>query len=116
MCAKDRSYIKLNTLACAPWNPPCPPHRCEWLCCDFFHAAPTLRADVVFMSPPWGGPNYSQSSTFDVFAQMPAMGVSLARLLEVALSVVAPCDGVVAVFLPRNTNLVQLASLVSTSQ
>jgi hypothetical protein len=34
---------------------------CSWLqvlCADFFHLAPTLIAHAIFVSPPWGGPNY----------------------------------------------------------
>lgn len=29
---------------------------------DFFELAPNLKADMVFLSPPWGGPNYSEVS------------------------------------------------------
>ncbi len=28
------------------------------VCQDFFHVAPRLLADVLFASPPWGGPKY----------------------------------------------------------
>jgi len=30
----------------------------DFVCADFFAVAPQLAADVVFMSPPWGGPMY----------------------------------------------------------
>lgn len=32
--------------------------RIEFIVGDFFQVAPLLKADVVFLSPPWGGPNY----------------------------------------------------------
>lgn len=33
-------------------------HKIEFICGDFFDLAPTLAADGVFLSPPWGGPLY----------------------------------------------------------
>jgi trimethylguanosine synthase len=33
-------------------------HKIEFICADFFDIAPTLAADGVFLSPPWGGPLY----------------------------------------------------------
>lgn len=38
-------------------------HKIEFIVGDFFEIAPTLKADLVFLSPPWGGPNYSAVST-----------------------------------------------------
>jgi len=32
--------------------------KIEFIVGDFFHLAPKLKADVLFMSPPWGGPGY----------------------------------------------------------
>lgn len=34
----------------------------EFLVGDFFELASKLSADMVFLSPPWGGPNYSEVS------------------------------------------------------
>ncbi|KOB68412.1 Prip interacting protein pimt [Operophtera brumata] len=36
--------------------------RIEFIVGDFFELAPTIEADMVFLSPPWGGPNYSNVS------------------------------------------------------
>lgn len=33
---------------------------------DFLELAPRLRGDVVFLSMPWGGPEYLQSDSFDL--------------------------------------------------
>jgi trimethylguanosine synthase len=35
----------------------------EFMVGDFFELAPQLEADMVFLSPPWGGPKYSEVST-----------------------------------------------------
>lgn len=37
--------------------------RIEFIVGDFFELAPRLYADMVFLSPPWGGPDYSEVST-----------------------------------------------------
>lgn len=36
--------------------------RIEFIVGDFFELAPKLQADMVFLSPPWGGPKYSEVS------------------------------------------------------
>lgn len=33
---------------------------------DFLQLAPTLLGDVVFLSPPWGGPDYLNADVFDI--------------------------------------------------
>ena len=40
--------------------------RIEFIVGDYMQLAPSLRADVVFLSPPWGGPNYLQAEVFDL--------------------------------------------------
>ncbi|MEQ2304702.1 Trimethylguanosine synthase [Ameca splendens] len=37
---------------------------------DFLQLAPTLRGDVVFLSPPWGGPDYLNADVFDIRTMM----------------------------------------------
>lgn len=37
-------------------------NRIQFIVGDFFELAPTLQADMVFLSPPWGGPDYSNVS------------------------------------------------------
>ncbi|KAG1662507.1 hypothetical protein FOA52_000911 [Chlamydomonas sp. UWO 241] len=99
--------------------------RVNYVVADFFAAAPTLLADAIFCSPPWGGPTYQYCETFDVLAPSIGGERSVADLLAVCLSVVTRTwgmqeaaaggsggRGVVALFLPRNTDLVQLEALV----
>ncbi|XP_026394567.1 uncharacterized protein LOC113289515 isoform X1 [Papaver somniferum] len=73
---------------------------------DFFVLAPKLKvADVVFMSPPWGGPDYAKSQTYDIRTMLqPRDGF----LLFNAAREIAPR---LVMFLPRNVDLNQLAEL-----
>lgn len=34
-------------------------HKIEFIVRDFFKLTPSLKSDVMFMSPSWGGPDYS---------------------------------------------------------
>lgn len=36
--------------------------RIEFIVGDFLELAPSLKGDVVFLSPPWGGPQYVKVS------------------------------------------------------
>ena len=40
--------------------------RIEFIIGDFLQLAPSLKADVVFLSPPWGGPDYINAEVFDM--------------------------------------------------
>ncbi|CAF4937784.1 unnamed protein product, partial [Rotaria socialis] len=40
--------------------------RIEFIQGDFLKLAPTLTADVVYLSPPWGGPSYGTIDIFDL--------------------------------------------------
>lgn len=72
---------------------------------DFFVLAPKLKADILFLSPPWGGPDYLKVNTYDINTMLkPHDGFFL---LNVAKEV---ASGVV-MFLPRNVDLNQLAEL-----
>ena len=43
--------------------------RIEFIVGDFFKLIPSLRgADVIFLSPPWGGPEYLSEDVFDIQA------------------------------------------------
>ncbi|KAI8469588.1 MAG: RNA cap guanine-N2 methyltransferase-domain-containing protein, partial [Monoraphidium minutum] len=64
-------------------------HRIEFVCADFFKLAPTLAADGVFLSPPWGGPHYRFCDAFDVHHPLEGLPVSTAQLLEVSRGIVA---------------------------
>jgi len=38
----------------------------EFVCGDFMVLAADLQADVVFLSPPWGGPDYATAEIFNI--------------------------------------------------
>ena len=69
----------------------------------FGNGAATLKADAVFLSPPWGGPDYGDD--FDV-AAIRVGGVDGVGLLALALAA-APR---VAYYLPRTTSAAAIAA------
>ena len=55
--------------------------RIEFICGDFLQLAPSLRADVVILSPPWGGPDYQQR------------GDHSAHVYNLKSVITIPCEG-----------------------
>ncbi|KAI7869238.1 RNA cap guanine-N2 methyltransferase-domain-containing protein [Spinellus fusiger] len=84
--------------------------RIEFIQGDFFELASRLtvstihNCNVVFLSPPWGGPDYIGAEVFDLNTMIPGNGTEIYRLA----SQITPH---IAYFLPRNTNPQQLAAL-----
>ena len=78
------------------------------VCQPFFRKNTTF--DCVFLSPPWGGPNYLKlsSPTFDPLSMLP---IDLKSVSELALR---SSDDVIF-YLPRNTEVTKLAQLLSSS-
>lgn len=72
---------------------------------DSFLLAGRLKADTVFLSPPWGGPDYAKVRTYDIKTMLkPHNGLFLFKIAkEIASKVV--------MFLPRNVDINQLAEL-----
>ena len=79
--------------------------RIEFIVGDYFDVMPSLKADTVFLSPPWGGPEYQKQEVFD----LKEMGGCLDgfKAFETAQQV----SHNVAYFVPKNTNLDQICSL-----
>lgn len=72
---------------------------------DFFQLAPRLKADFVFLSPPWGGPEYAQVENYDIrYMLKPKDGFSLFRAAWMISTNII-------MFLPKNVDLNQLAEL-----
>ncbi|XP_067330005.1 trimethylguanosine synthase isoform X2 [Channa argus] len=78
--------------------------RIDFLQGDFLQLAPRLRGDVVFLSPPWGGPDYLTAEVFDIRTMMEPDGFEIFRLAKLI------SDNIVY-FLPRNADMDQIASL-----
>ncbi|CAF0755269.1 unnamed protein product [Rotaria sp. Silwood1] len=79
--------------------------RIEFIQGDFLKLAPTLTADVVYLSPPWGGPSYGTIDIFDLEKNIELNGY---RVFEVAKAITSN----VVYFLPRNVNVEQVISLM----
>uniref|UniRef100_A0A915KGH1 Trimethylguanosine synthase n=1 Tax=Romanomermis culicivorax TaxID=13658 RepID=A0A915KGH1_ROMCU len=77
--------------------------RIQFICADFFHVAPRLKADVCFLSPAWGGPDYQRQTTFDLKSMKP----DGYQIFKAAKRI---CDNIVY-FLPKNTSIAQLSQL-----
>ncbi|NWI48729.1 TGS1 synthase, partial [Calyptomena viridis] len=71
----------------------------EFVCGDFMVLAADLRADVVFLSPPWGGPDYATAEIFDIQTMICPDGYPF----QITNNIVY--------FLPRNADIDQVASL-----
>ncbi|KAM4624072.1 trimethylguanosine synthase isoform 2-T2 [Polymixia lowei] len=78
--------------------------RIDFLQGDFLKLAPRLRGDVVFLSPPWGGPDYLTAEVFDIKTMIEPDGFEIFRLSKLI------SDNIVY-FLPRNADMNQVASL-----
>uniref|UniRef100_A0A5B6Z4X3 Trimethylguanosine synthase n=1 Tax=Davidia involucrata TaxID=16924 RepID=A0A5B6Z4X3_DAVIN len=79
--------------------------RIEFIRGDSFLLAPKLKADTVFLSPPWGGPDYTKAKTYDIKTMLkPHDGHFLFNIAKGIASRIV-------MFLPRNVDLNQLAEL-----
>ena len=82
-------------------------HKIDFIIGDFFQVVPYIKADVVFLSPPWGGPKYVNQEVFDL-KKMGALGsIDGLHVFDVARSITEN----IAYFVPRNSNREQLKQL-----
>ncbi|PWA91888.1 WW domain-containing protein [Artemisia annua] len=84
--------------------------RIEFIKGDSFSLAPKLKADTIFLSPPWGGPDYSESKIFDINTMLkPHSGKHLFNVAkEIAPRMV--------MYLPKNSDISQLADLALSAR
>ncbi|XP_020523795.1 trimethylguanosine synthase isoform X2 [Amborella trichopoda] len=71
---------------------------------DFFLLAPLLKADVLFLSPPWGGPSYIAAEKFSLQMLKPKDGYSLFQVAQ-------KTTPNIIMFLPRNVDVNQVEEL-----
>ena len=78
--------------------------KIEFINADYFDLIQNWRfpVDIIFLSPPWGGPEYLNKEFFDLQATFP----HIPSLLHLSIGV---CPNI-GVYLPRNTDLSQLSS------
>lgn len=80
----------------------------EFIVGDFLQLSDKLFGDVVFLSPPWGGPGYSEVTTFDikdVFA--PLGGVELFKISQ-------KISNNIAYYLPKNIDVIQTKKIIDS--
>ncbi|KRX75015.1 Trimethylguanosine synthase [Trichinella sp. T6] len=76
----------------------------EFLCADFLKIYKNLSADFVFLSPPWGGPEYLNHDVYDVKRMNRLNGKNIfKRALKISPRIVY--------FLPRNSSILQIIHL-----
>ncbi|CAI9115777.1 OLC1v1016771C2 [Oldenlandia corymbosa var. corymbosa] len=79
--------------------------RIDFIVGDSVVLAPQLKGDAVFLSPPWGGPDYAKEKTFDIKTMLkPCDGFYLFKLA----TKIAPK---IVMFLPRNVDINQIAEV-----
>ncbi|XP_078396606.1 trimethylguanosine synthase isoform X4 [Cetorhinus maximus] len=76
----------------------------EFIVGDFMLLASDLKADAVFLSPPWGGPDYVNAKIFDLKTMMFHITSEIFALSQK----ITPN---IIYFLPRNADIEQVASL-----
>uniref|UniRef100_A0A182QZE0 Trimethylguanosine synthase n=1 Tax=Anopheles farauti TaxID=69004 RepID=A0A182QZE0_9DIPT len=83
--------------------------RIDFIVGDFMQLTDRLRADVVFLSPPWGGPGYLKEEVYDL--EQSLLPVPATQLMAAAQRV----SKNVALYLPRNSNTQQLTMLAGAN-
>lgn len=82
--------------------------RIEFIIGDYYALALTLKADVVFLAPPWGGPSYLIQKTFDIDNIMPNYGGGR-YLYELTRQITEN----IAYFVPRNIDVEQVCLILT---
>ncbi|CCH60635.1 hypothetical protein TBLA_0D01270 [Henningerozyma blattae CBS 6284] len=62
-----------------------------------------IKLDIIFASPPWGGPEYLKSSKYDLEKNL--IPVGLTQLLQT----LKECSDNIIIFLPKNSSLEQIS-------
>ena len=78
--------------------------RIEFIVGDYQELASNLKADVVFLSPPWGGPSYVNAEIFDMKSMIIPDGEMIFHLTKCITNNIA-------YFLPRNVDIEQVLKL-----
>lgn len=79
--------------------------KIEFIVGDYFQLATTIKADVVFLSPPWGGPQYLKEEVYDIEKSL--LPLPATELMTFTRQITPN----IAIYLPRNTNTFQLAKM-----
>jgi len=82
--------------------------RIDFICGDYLKLIPKLKADVVFLAPPWGGVDYINVDEFDIATMIQPNGMELFRATLNITPNIAYC-------LPRNINPEQIREMATLS-
>ena len=75
-------------------------NKIQFLIGDFYQLAPTVKGDIVFLAPPWGGPEYLSNVEMSPRNLLNSVDKKSGKtLVQAGLEV----SENVAIFLPRNT-------------
>lgn len=83
--------------------------KIEFIVGDIFLIYPTLKADVVFMSPPWGGPGYSRSKCYSIKTMCNDHHVGGGFKIFDIVKTIAPN---IAFHIPKNTNILEVKHII----
>ncbi|GMH35113.1 hypothetical protein BSKO_02981 [Bryopsis sp. KO-2023] len=98
--------------------------RIDFICGDFFEIGPNLRADVVFISPPWGGPSYRHSESLPI-NESSEIGQMVLKSATISRDIVGRGAGPgckelgkrgLVLFLPKNSELGSMHDLRSSEE
>ncbi|XP_060871610.1 trimethylguanosine synthase-like [Metopolophium dirhodum] len=78
-------------------------HKIDFVVGDFFQIYPKLKADVVFMSPPWGGPGYSIDKSYSLTSMCENYFGGGFGIFDI-VKTIAPN---IAFHMPKTTNLLE---------
>lgn len=79
--------------------------RIEFIVGDFLQLASSFKADIVFLSPPWGGPQYLKQEVYDI--EKSILPVPASKLIKISRQI----SQNIAIYLPRNSNTHQLVMI-----
>lgn len=77
--------------------------KIDFIVGDYLQLSDSLQADAVFLSPPWGGPEYMKGGIYDLETSL--LPVPASELMQKTRQI----TNNIALYLPRNTNTSQLA-------
>ncbi len=80
--------------------------KIDFIVGNYFDLIEKVKADIVFLSPPWGGPSYMKHDTIYDLEKF-LLPVAASKLMEATRKI----TNNIAIYLPRNSNTKQLATL-----
>lgn len=85
-------------------------HKIDFVVGDFFLIYPKLKADVVFMSPPWGGPGYSIDKSYSLTSMCNDHFGGGFGIFDI-VKTIAPN---IAFHMPKTTNILEVRHIIIT--